>query len=241
MITLTMTTCQRYDLFTSTIKSFAECCVDSHLISKIIVVDDQSPLNEVEMMTEQLQDYFNADVNMIRKPESQKGHQHSLNILYDKIETDIILHLEDDWLFTKKDYIIYKALSIMEIDPSIKQVLFRTADIMARNQTVIKSKYFNMDEFEYQDFEYVKYNYTGTFNKDIKNRPAWCGWNLNPALWNFKEIKKLGKFPVNQTCFEYNYSKHFWQRGYKVAYFPESYCTHIGGANSAYRIKNTKK
>ncbi len=41
-ITFTMTTCKRLDLFVPTMNSFLRCCTDRHLISRWIIVDDNS-------------------------------------------------------------------------------------------------------------------------------------------------------------------------------------------------------
>jgi hypothetical protein len=42
MVTLSITTCKRYDLFEKTINSFLHCCQDIYLITRWICVDDNS-------------------------------------------------------------------------------------------------------------------------------------------------------------------------------------------------------
>src|SRR5687768_17576745 len=41
-ITITMTTCKRYNLFKDTVHSFINCCQDLHLAKEWIVIDDNS-------------------------------------------------------------------------------------------------------------------------------------------------------------------------------------------------------
>jgi hypothetical protein len=240
MLTLTMTTCKRLDLFKKTIESFVKCCLDICLVDKIFIVDDNSGDEDISQMILWMAQYEvlrNVDKAIFKKDEKNKGHPQSMNIIYDQVDSDWILHLEDDWLFTRPDNFISKSLAIMENDKSIKQVLLRTTDIMAINQNVSTC----ISDDKPIGFDYIKYEYTGCHNRDSKGGSAWCGWNLNPAVCNFKEIKKLGKFPIGEPCFEYNYSRKFWQAGYKVAYFPENYCEHLGADNSAYKLNGTNK
>jgi len=229
-ITLCLITCQRLNLFTQTINSFLENCLDLDLIENIILIDDNSIFADILVM-DQLLRKFNKPFDMIKKGAGLKGHQVSLNLMYN-INTKYILMLEDDWVFMVKDNFIRKSFTIMNEDPSIKQVLLRTGDIMAVNQTIRKTK---------DGIEYIKYDFPGQFARDSKNRPAWSGWNLNPALWNFEEIKKLGKFPEDESNFEFKYSRKYWKAGYKVAYFPFNHCEHIGEGQSAYVKNQTRK
>lgn len=235
-LTLSMTTCKRFPLFKSTIESFFENCLDRNLISEIVIVDDNSDKIEVENMGLTLFHIFerygiNIKYRLITKDESEKGHPKSLRLLFDNVNSDYILMLEDDWLSIKKDHYIKKAFDIMKYDNSISQVLFRHNDeIMAVNQ----------EEKNYNYIRYVKYHYDGVGHNDLSNRVAWPGWNLNPSLLNMKEFKKHGNVP-DIYYFEYYHSRALWRNGFKVAYFVENYFSHIGGNNSAYKINNTDK
>jgi hypothetical protein len=229
-LTLTITSCKRINLLHKTINSFLANCLDLDLIDNIILVDDNSGVDTIAE-TDYLLTKFNKPFVIINKSENQKGHAQSLNIIWDLIQTDYITHLEDDWEFKVKDNFIRKSLDIMFHDNSIKQVLLRAGDFMAIKQARITLN----------NFEYIKYNYEGQHVLDMKNRPAWCGFNLNPAIWDFKEIKKLGKFVYQEPCFEYNYSRKFWLAGYKIAYFPDNFCEHLGKDNSAYKLNATNK
>ena len=239
-ITLCLITCKRLELFKKTIKSLFDNCLDKMFISNIILIDDNSINEDIQEMNYIL-NKINIPYIIKEKKESDKGHPQSLNIMYDMIASDYILMLEDDWLFIKPDFYITKSIAIMNNDPSIKQVLLRTTDIMAIDQKLTRGYFENSKYKNINDFDYIKYEYTGCHNRDSQGRSAWCGWNLNPAIWNFKEIRKLGKFPIGEPCFEFNYSRQFWKAGYKVAYFPINYCEHLGTGNSAYVLNGTNK
>jgi hypothetical protein len=231
-ITMTITSCRRYNLLERTLKSFFECCIDADCIEKIILIDDNSEPDDLHKINSLLRS-IGKPYLLLHKSDALKGHIEALNILYDLIKTDFLIHLEDDWEFKIKDTFITKAFSVMATDNSIKQVLFRVnAEIMAVDQIKQNTK---------DGIEYIKYNYVGQHARDKHNRPAWSGWNLNPALWNYSAIKTLGKFVADKSNFEYFYSRQFWKMGFKTAYFTVNFCEHIGEGNSSYKLNDTKK
>lgn len=52
LITLTITSCKRLDLFVKTINSFMQCCKDIHLIDEWFCVDDNSSIEDRLRMQE---------------------------------------------------------------------------------------------------------------------------------------------------------------------------------------------
>lgn len=228
-ITITMTTVKRFELFKKTIESFFDCCNDTNLIQSIIIADDGSDPYDIEKMRKILNNY-KIPSEILKKVE--KGHWSSMNLLWNKVNTNYSLHLEDDWLFTKKSNFIRNAFDVMFEDESIKQVLFRVnPEIMAVNQKFSKTK---------KGLEYIKYEYD-VKSKDIMKRPAWSGFNLNPSLINIRDVKnKIGLFN-NMLGFEYNYSMRYAASGFKVAYFFENTCEHIGKGFSAYDENQTAR
>lgn len=231
-ITLTITSCKRIHLLEQTINSFFSNCLDIYCIDKILLIEDGSKFDDVSKINTLLKNTGKPYL-LIYKSDLLKGHVASLNTLWDLIKTQYIFHLEDDWLFIKKDNFIHHAFNIMSEDNSIKQVLFRTnPDIMADGQIIQKTK---------SGIDYIRYNYIGQHAKDKRGRPAWSGWNLNPSLTNFNDLRVIGKFNHEKSNFEYEYSRRVYKNGFKVAYFPFNYCEHIGEGQSAYIINNTKR
>jgi hypothetical protein len=107
-LTLTITTCKRYDLFIKTINSFLNCCKDVNLIDKWICIDDNSSEEDRNNMKSNypfFEFYF--------KTIEEKGHGRSMNIIQDIVKSPYILHLEDDWLFIEKGFIIKPAMYIL--------------------------------------------------------------------------------------------------------------------------------
>src|SRR5690606_23365455 len=100
-----------FDLFYKTVISFINCCEDIHLIDEWFVVDDNSDPN----------DRIKADndfpfIKFIWKNPENKGHPRSMNILKQNIKTPYFFHIEDDWLFFRKEKYLSECLDILSSD-----------------------------------------------------------------------------------------------------------------------------
>ena len=94
-ITVTMTTCKRFDLFRRTMISILKYVKDlKQYLFDWIVIDD----NSSEKMRNQMKEEF-PFITYIYKDETNKGHARSLNILMDMIKTPYVMNIEDDWEF----------------------------------------------------------------------------------------------------------------------------------------------
>lgn len=229
-ITLVIITCKRLDLFKQTISSFFDCCLDHDFIKDVILIDDNSSTEDIKEMFDILKQY-NKNIILVCK-HGYKGHSASLNIMYDLVKTDYIFMLEDDWLFTIKDNLISKSLFVMDENPEVKEVVYRIGTNMAKNQVTLKTK---------NGIEYIKYNYENNQVRDNLDRPAWPGWNLNPSLQKWSDIKTLGKFNGEVSGVEFEFSRRYLKAGYKIAYFLQDTCKHLGDNNSSYTLNGTPK
>lgn len=231
-ITLVIVSCKRLDLLKITIETFFQNCLDIDLIGSIILIDDNSDSTGFLEIIQIIKKY-NIPTFFIHKFE-HKGQVTSLNTVWDIIRTNYLFMLEDDWKCLIKDNFIRKAFQVMAENPDIKEFQFRiNPEIMAVGQIRQKTKDGSI--------EFIKYNYDGAHAKDKQNRSSWPGFNLNPGLWNFAEIKTLGKFNHEKCNFEYEYSRRFWKIGWKVGYFPSNVFEHIGMEVSAYTLNGTKR
>jgi len=228
---LNIISCQRYLLLKRTIESLKECCLDLDLIDKVILIEDGS--KDIQPIYDLLSILEKPFVMVIKK--GIPGHLESLDIMFDLIGSQQYAFMcEDDWEFRVKGHWIRQALQVLESDREIKQFLFRIGDIMYPEQR----------EIILNDFRYIKYLFPGPWVKDGLSRPAWPGWNLNPSIWKFNEIKQMaGKIQSAQGwgSFEFIHSTKLNKAGCKVAYFPRNICEHIGEGNSAYKINGTSK
>lgn len=229
LFTLTITSCKRFSLFMQTITSFFEMCDDIDLISEIIIVDDNSSLDDIK----QLQNYLlfimkDFPITLIHR-KNNPGHAESLNILFDSVKTDYIFHLEDDWLFTKDGHFIRAGFDIMQDCNDIKSVIMRN---WIAQGTQYSKKYST------GVCEYYKHNFNGLkFKKgDLSTYP---GYSLNPSLQCIKDIRTIGRFE-NRPLFELRFAYKYFSYDYRVALMQDDYCKHIGhSSNNAYTLNNT--
>jgi hypothetical protein len=100
LVTMSITTCKRFDLFTKTINSFINCC-DVERIDEWICIDDNSSEEDTKKMKE-LYPFF----TFIFKTKEQKGHAQSMNIIRNLVKTPYLHHMEDDFkFFCKREYV----------------------------------------------------------------------------------------------------------------------------------------
>ena len=119
LVSFTITTCKRFDLFEKTINSFLNCVKDLNLIDFWYCVDDNSSDEDCEKM-KKLYPFF----TFYFKSKDEKGHPQSLNIIRSIVKTPYILHLEDDWKFFVKRNYISDSLDVLSSNSKLGQCLF---------------------------------------------------------------------------------------------------------------------
>lgn len=94
-VTLTMTTCKRYDLFEKTVNSLLRNVKDLYMVERFICIDDNSSHEDRNKM---LKNY--PFFEFMFKKNDQKGHVFSMNAIKKKLtdKDKYIFHLEDDWV-----------------------------------------------------------------------------------------------------------------------------------------------
>ena len=144
MITLTLTTCKRPELFCQTITEFSKNCLDKYLISEVLWADDHSSEEEYTVMRECLYRYFPMQViKHLRRSDGSRGLGYSLNSILSNLNTKYTYHLEDDFHHDRAAFQIIPSIFIMREFPFVKQVLlnerpsfFKT--VFTRDNTTFK-------------------------------------------------------------------------------------------------------
>ena len=117
MISIAITSCNRVDLLEKTVKSFFK--VNTHPIDRVIIRDDSGMIGVVEKI--ETLNLYKCEVI----PENQKiGQLKSIERIYEQIDSEYILHCEDDWEFYK-DGFIKKGIEILKVNDRIIQVWIR--------------------------------------------------------------------------------------------------------------------
>ena len=234
-ITFTITTCKRYDLFEKTINSFINCCMDIEKIGSWICVDDNSSEEDRSKMKEKYPffDFYFKNLN-------EKGHSKSMNIIYEKVKTPYIFHMEDDWKFFSKKKYMSICLDILE-NKVFSQCLINKnyAETIEdlnliggiKSSTVCGEKYLIHDKLD-QELFIKKYG-------QGKNCSYWPHFSLRPSLLKTKNIKDVGKFQEILN-FEIDFANRYYEKKNISTFLDRIHCIHIGRLTTE-RFENDKK
>ena len=232
MITFTVTTCKRYDLFEKTMNSFLNCCEDVNKIDKWLCVDDNSSEEDRDKMKKNypfFEFYF--------KTKGEKGHPQSMNIIRKKVTTPYMFHIEDDWKFVSRKKYIELCLYVLNQDLNIGQCLINKNYAEIDSVKIVggiykvtdsgKRYYIHEHCGNKQDYDKFNAKYGGQ-----SNCAYWPYFSFRPSLMRTEIIKKIGKFDETVAHFEMEYSNRYKNAGYTSAFLEGLYCLHIGRLTS---------
>lgn len=232
LVTLTMTTCKRLDLFKKTINSFLNLCTDIDNISRWICVDDNSSEEDREEM-KRLYPFF----TFVFKNKENKGHPQSMNIIRDMVKTPYIFHLEDDWNFFIKRPYIGDLLNLLISNPKIGQCLLnrnyseRETDIDIKGGFPVSKNGINYLIHEYCPGEKIN-DFYAKHGGPVRQCAYWPHFSFRPSLLRKEVLDTVGKFDEKVSHFEMEYSHRYVNKGYISAFLDDIVCLHIGRLTS---------
>ena len=240
-ITVTMTSCKRYDLFYNTVVSFLNCCLDLEMyIYEWIVIDDNSSSKDRNSMKEKF-----PFINFIWKTPSQKGHVFSMNMIKDRVETRYVFHLEDDWVFIKKDCYMTKCLDVINTQEHYGQCLLNLnygerdetytirSSIMKINKSntrFYEHQYLTGEKKEHFLLDNLKYGYM--------NCLYWPHYSLRVGLMKTKIWNEIGDYRTEFGHFEIDYANRYTEKGYITVFLDNIFCYHTGRCTFERQDKN---
>lgn len=247
-VTFVVTTCKRWDFFKKTMDSLLLACDDLSIIKEFICIDDNSSIDDRLKMK-----IHYPFFNFILKNEDQKGHQKSLNIVWDLIKTEYVFHFEDDWLCHESFSFQYIFNTIVSFN--IDHILLRknclgTYPLFFNRlyQYVYNPKhYLKPFDNKLYDIEFMnKHNINAeTFydnnNENVDTHWWWPGFSLNPCVFNFYKYKKIGLFDetIQNDLFEYDFALRSYFNKLNT-YFIDYNIQHIGEISS-YSLNKTNR
>lgn len=231
VVTFTITTCKRLDLFKRTMNSFLECCTDIQFIKRWICVDDNSSDSDRMEMSK-----LYPFLEFVFKTEDQKGHAESMNILRNMVKTPYVLHLEDDWHFIRKAPYISRCMAVLKENDHYGQCLFNQnyseteLDIdlsggFLRKTTLNKVPY-SLHEF-YSTGEQLRSRF-GT----QRHCGYWPHYSLRPSLLKTEVWKSIGPYNPSAPHFEWEYAQRYIKQQFVSTFLRGIYCIHIGKLTS---------
>ena len=194
-ITIWITSCGRYDLLKKTILSLDKTC-DISGYSKILN-EDSLDEKHIQKIKEENKDGFLQWWKIFFSESiwdtNYQKHYNALKNLYSHIDTPYIFHIEDDWLFEKKEWFnpIQTSKNILEKHSDIGIVQLRNFSIDGwLNHATLhkKERYKQLFTEKYIVQDWIKFYYMNS------HETTWdiCKWfSFNPWLRRTKEISNL--------------------------------------------------
>ena len=221
-VLFTITTCKRFNLFEQTMNSILNTWLDLDKVSMFFCVDDNSSEEDREKMKKQYP-FF----RFYMKSPQEKGHRESMNLIWEKVKQvnpKYWIHLEDDWLFFKKEKYITRAIAALEKyeNKNIHQIVFnREYGLMMNDIERVNVMPLGSNE------EALGLHLMGSNFKGI-NCAYWPHYSLQPSLSRTSALLKLGDFTSRNQFFERDYAEKYSAAGYQTAFFDFIHSLHIG-------------
>ena len=225
-VTMVITSCNRPNELTKTLKSFLK--YNTYPIKKIIIIDDSGKKGCIDDCLCVMPS--NVKYEIIYIPENI-GQISSIDKAYSLIDTEYIFHCEDDWEFYDYGF-IEKSIEILLQNSKIFTIWLReyvNSKVIESGHTIESQIYDN------------SYRLLGVF-KERTN--IWSGFTFNPGLRRLKDCKLLmpysqyiGSSECNCGGVEQALSNLYYKNGFRCATTLNNngYVKHIGWDNPTVR------
>jgi len=242
LITISITSCKRYSLFTQTINSFIACCTDLHLVKQWICVDDNSSEEDRVKMCK-----LYPFIMFYMKTPQDKGHPQSMNFIATLVDTPYLFHLEDDWSFIEKRPYLTECLDVLNSNTKLGQCLINknytethTPELVGGElHTTDSGQRYYIHEFVQTEEQRVKWEnkHVVPLRKegegvDFSHCNYWPHFSFRPSLIRMSVIREVGKFNTSVSHFERDYAIRYIKLGYMSAFLEGIYCVHTGRLTS---------
>ena len=149
-ISFVLTSCGRVDLLDPTLESFFE--FNTYKLEKLYLVEDSVNQDVYEHIKKK----WNGKLKLIFN-KKKKGQIQSIVDNYAKVKTPYIFHCEDDWVYTRGNF-IEDSLKILKTDDKIIQVWLESKESASR-----------LDIFKYGPLQKIG---------SIGYRRVYCGYEI---------------------------------------------------------------
>jgi hypothetical protein len=211
-VTLVITSCNRLDLLSKTIRSFE--AFNTYPLKEAIIIEDSGIQSVYNTIKKEFGDRFEVIFN--NPSLKQIG---SVDKVYGRVETDYIFHCEDDWEFYRHGF-IEDSLKILESEKTIKQVGLRSVehDLKINHPTVgFSDKHLNISN-------------VGCIKLAMKDQASeydWVTFSFTPGLLRKKDYELAGTYGAIGSS-EASISMFYKKKGFMSVALVNDAVKHIG-------------
>jgi hypothetical protein len=204
-LTVALTSCGRFDLLETTLASFL-----AHFEAPRIFVSEDSERPEQAAAFACKHPEVEMCVNS-----AKLGQMRSIDALYASLRTPYVLHLEDDWFFTRG----------VPLDSVVDLLEARTdISVVCIGYRFDKRFAHKVQKITHSGVEFLIW--------DVDTHPKWFSFSLNPSVGRVALWRQIGPFAKFQT--EENISAYCKARGMRIAMVNPSCAYHIGEKRHAH-------
>lgn len=233
-VTATITSCRRPELLAQMLDSLRAHCQDLERVANWLCVDDGTEDADLRRLEARF-----PFVQFVCKKASERGHASSINRILEDATGRFVLHLEDDWQFTR-DFELGPLIDIMATGqwqqialvprPSSTPVLHPSLQLRrCRYNPAHPDK-----PAHYQEYDARR---DGGAGVGVDDGFWWPGFTLNPSLMDadfFRATVGEVDTDIGDDLFEYDYALRAMEAGAQIL------CIDLGvvhrGAVSAYTL-----
>lgn len=213
-VTVCLTSCGRLDLLEVTLASFF--AFNSYPIEAFLVYEDSPDHWEACKV---ICDKYGVTL-LPQSSLGKIGQINAIDVLYSKVKTEFIYHIEDDWE-TYRGGFIEQSMAILKNNAKIVNVWLR-----AENDTNGHPLAKNVFQLGGVEYKMLSIGYKG----------VWHGFTFNPGLRRLSDYKiansfsRITKFrPNDPSRSEYEIGKWYYQRAFRAAIIlGQGFVKHIG-------------
>ncbi len=216
-ITITLTSCGRFDLLIQTIQSIIDFWDGDPPVAFYINEDSGTALPIAVRLF--IQSVW-SECNYVEFS-GNKNQIAAIDRMYKEVQTPYIFHFEDDWEFTKSGFIA-KSLDILESDPKICNVWIRKPN----------------DRNGHPAFGSIRKANNGTMYQLMSPYFAggkFRGFSFNPGLRRLSDYQLIGPYssittfdPHQPLKSEMAVGQAYFRKNFRAATLLDGYCVHLG-------------
>lgn len=228
MVSVVITSFNRFDLLTRTIETFNQ--YNTFPIEKFIIIEDSA---DIEMKDKVERYLASLPLGIVKQYQfifnkTNQGLVESIDKAYAQVETPYVFHSEDDYEYYREGF-IERSLAVLENDPLVMQVWIRRMD--DTTDMPVEPEIFKVDDVQYHLIGHCINNWWHGFCFQCGLRKMSAYDRVRP----FTQWSPSTDFLAQREC---KIGQAYYALGYRAAILPEGYARHTGFGRSTCGNKN---